>query len=160
MTSTDTNDVIGRFTEVTRVKMSLLNHIVRSLRCSANEQLRPRSPPNDQLWFMATRLSKLPSLQSPGLSIAHLAAAETLTAYLISMLQAQHQREHQRARQGLLSPSLPCRCCLSLGREDRELRGSRAELGRPWGGPGGHGGAGPEQGQGKEIGRASCRDSV
>ncbi|XP_046893654.1 uncharacterized protein LOC124479128 isoform X2 [Hypomesus transpacificus] len=149
MTSTDTNDVIGRFTEVTRVKMSLLNHIVRSLRCSANEQLRPRSPPNDQLWFMATRLSKLPSLQSPGLSIAHLAAAETLTAYLISMLQAQHQREHQRARQGLLSPSLPCRCCLSLGREDRELRGSLAELGRPWGGPGGHGGAGPEQGQGK-----------
>lgn len=115
----DTDKNISRhFTELTQMKMSLLNHIASSVRASADENLQS----------MAYRLCDFHSSEHPWLNLIHSAAIETLYSYHISRLHSSYQTELKETKQRLLTSSLICGNCTGLMDENKELRTRLSDL--------------------------------
>ncbi|XP_075999422.1 uncharacterized protein LOC142992763 [Genypterus blacodes] len=97
----------GYFTDITQVKMSLLN-------CFA-------SSAHDKLQLMADRLCDVYVLEHPQACFIHTAATEALYCCHISRLHWKYQKELEETKGRLLTSSLTCRNCVDLMQENKEL---------------------------------------
>ncbi|XP_026181532.1 myosin phosphatase Rho-interacting protein-like isoform X2 [Mastacembelus armatus] len=111
---------IEHFRAITQMKISLLNNI-SSVSTSAPEKFQ----------FIANTLNDFHNSDHPWSGFLHSAATEALYCCHLSRLLSKYERQCEETKEKLLASSLNCSCCVTLMKENGELK-ARLEEASSW----------------------------